>query len=66
MLLRLLFPGQPEMPVELLIWCAGTETGHADKGSVCADDGIPALPDAGFDRDIHFCRADDSRALDFR
>src|SRR5208282_5842889 len=61
-----LFRRQSKMLVKLLVRRAGAKTGHADKSSGRADDGVPALADAGFDRDIDLGLADDRRALRLR
>src|SRR5215469_10030702 len=50
------------MPIKILIRRTGAETGHADETPFRADNRIPALADAGFDRDVDFRGADGGQA----
>jgi hypothetical protein len=54
------------MTVQILIWGARAEAAHPDKSSGRADNRIPALADAGFDRDIDLCCANHGGTLGFR
>ena len=54
------------MPIKILIRRTGAETGHADETPFRADNRIPALADAGFDRDIDLCCANHGGTLGFR
>src|SRR4029453_10269189 len=47
-----------EVLVQVLIGSAGAETAHADKAAIAADDGVPALPHRGLDRDLDLGIAD--------
>src|SRR5215469_6022868 len=54
------------MTIQILIWGARAEAAHPDKSSGRADNRIPALADAGFDRDIDLCCANHGGTLGFR
>src|SRR5947207_2187504 len=54
------------MAIKVLVGRTGAKTSHADEGSVRTDNGIPALANAGFDRDVDLGAAGDGLALGFR
>src|SRR5262249_2848210 len=61
-----LLGGNAKMLIKLFEGSTGAKTAQAHKSSVRADDRIPALADAGFDRDLHVRIADDRCALRMR
>src|SRR5579864_8880100 len=47
-----------KMFIKVFIGRAGAEPGHADKGAVGADDGVPPFAHRGFDADLNLGIAD--------
>src|SRR4029079_18342514 len=60
---RHFFGGNAKMFVELLEKRTGAKTAEAQKSPIRADDRIPALPNAGLNRDLDRRSADDRRSL---
>src|SRR5690606_3421669 len=55
-----------EMLVKVRRWCAGAETAHPNKDAVGADEAVPALSDAGFNRHANRRVAEHRIAIVFR
>src|ERR1051325_271934 len=52
-----------KVPVKVLVGGARAKAVHAHEHAIRADDRVPALPHAGFDRDVDQGRADERGAV---